>query len=119
MPQVNASLLMKLAFFEIFFVTLFGMYVANTCNFHVAEPNIQPMQVSSCSSGFTCSVTHFFSSVVSTIKSIAHAMSYFLTVLTGLNLVGANCGFPTWFVSFFQIPILLGIVYLIIELVWF
>lgn len=115
----NASLLMKLVFFEIFFVSLFGLFVSNTCGTHISEPKLTAPQASSCESGFTCSVTHFFSSAISFFKSIGHAMGYFLTILTGLNLVGANCGFPTWFVSFFQIPILIGVVYLIIELVWF
>jgi hypothetical protein len=118
--MASANLLMTLLTFEAVFITLFSMFSVNAgCKLGFTSAQAiysapSPSGVETAGATWLDVIYGVLVGIGRTIVMIINAFVVFGQVITGL---GMGCGFPTWFVTVFQIPILITIIYLVIPFV--
>jgi hypothetical protein len=126
----SANLLFALIVYEAAFVAIFGLYSATTCSLGLTKPLLKKFEIPTASPPPICFdllilgkhcipnvfvyIVNFFKMVANVFVWIANGITIFIRLLTG---IGMGCGYPTWYVSIIQIPILITIIYLFIPFI--
>jgi hypothetical protein len=108
--MASADMLLRLIVFEVVFVTLFSMYTLTSCELGLKIHVLSPPTAT----GIYGSIIGVLTGIANFFIFIINAFVVFGELFTG---IGLNCGFPSWYVSVFQIPILIAIIYLIVPFV--
>jgi hypothetical protein len=105
----SAETLMFLIFYEAAFIFIYGLYSSAYCYNFAA--NLIPVPDTS---GVGFDLFGVLVGIGKLIIQFINGLIYFGSLITGL---GINCGFPSWYVSVVQIPILVTIIYLFVPFI--
>lgn len=106
----SAHLLLYLIVFETAFATLFSLYTSTACSMGLTLETIAAPSLS----GIEGTLAGVLVGIANIIVFIINGFISFGRLFTG---IGMTCGFPSWYIPIFQIPILLTIIYLCIPFV--
>lgn len=106
----NASLLMSLVMFEAVFVALYALYTLSSCSLGLSLMTL-PIPDTSGIDGTLFGILAGFG------KLIIYFINGLILLGRLVTGIGFNCGYPGWYVSIIQIPILITIIYLLIPFI--
>jgi hypothetical protein len=108
--MASADTLLTLILFESIFITLFGMYASTTCTLGLSIHFLAAPSAS----GVVGTLEGVLVGLANLILFVINAFVVFAELISG---VGVNCGFPSWYITIFQLPILITVIYLCIPFV--
>jgi hypothetical protein len=109
----SPNLLLSIIIFESVFTMIFGLFTVSTCSMGLTAGAITPPSVPDIG-GIVGDIAGFFIGIAKFMVWVINGLIILAKLFTGL---GMNCGFPTWYVSIIQIPLLITTVYLLIPFI--
>jgi len=126
----SANLLFTLIVYEAAFVAIFGLYASVNCSLGLTKPLFKTFEIPTTSPPPICfdllilgehCIPNIFQYFVNFVKMIANTIIWVINGLVTFGRlitgIGLGCGYPTWYVSIIQIPILITIIYLCIPFI--
>jgi len=109
----NPNLLLSIIIFESVFTTLFGLFTSSVCSMGLTAGTFPPPPAPS-SGGIIGTLEGILAGLARVFVWIINGIIILVKLFTGF---GMNCGFPTWYVSIIQIPLLIVTIYLLIPFI--